>query len=76
MHVDLGDELKNKLKEAIGSVHEAEGITPEMIRGYGGKRVDRYNTAFPETEFDLAMTKLAKVTAKLKAEMLRKAAEK
>ena len=47
-----------------------------MIRGYGGKKVDRYDADFAEAEFDRAMAKLEKVTDDLKAEMLRKAAEK
>jgi phosphonate transport system substrate-binding protein len=76
MHVDLADDLKEKLQEALSRVHEADGVTPDMIRGYGGKKVDRYDTNFSETEFDKAMSKLAKVTDALKAEMLKKAAEK
>lgn len=76
MHVDLPDELKQKLRQALSRVHEAEGVTPDMIRGYGGKKVDRYDTDFSETEFDRAMSKLARVTDDLKAEMLKKAAEK
>lgn len=76
MHVDLADSLKLKLREAFNHVHEAEGVTPDMMRGYGGKKVDRYNADYSEAEFDKAMSKLAKVTDALKAEMLRKAAEK
>ncbi len=76
MHVDLDDGLKEKLREALGRVHEAEGVTPEMIRGYGGKKVDRYDTNFSEAEFDKTMSKLALVTDALKAEMLKKAATK
>jgi phosphonate transport system substrate-binding protein len=76
MHVDLADDLKQKLREALSRVHEAAGVTPEMIRGYGGKKVDRYDTNFSEAEFDKAMSKLARVTDALKAEMLKKAAEK
>ncbi len=76
MHVGLADDLKQKLRKALGSVHQAEGVTPDMIRGYGGKKVDRYDSNFPEAEFDKAMSKLALVTDQLKAEMLKKAAEK
>ncbi len=76
MHVKLDDSLKRKLRHAFNHVHEADGVTPDMMRGYGGKKVDRYNADYPEAEFDKAMSKLAKVTDELKAEMLRKAADK
>ena len=76
MHVELDDSLKSTLREAFNHVHEADGVTPDMIRGYGGKKVDRYDADFPEAEFDQAMSKLVNVTDALKAEMLRKAAEK
>jgi len=76
MHTDLADELKAKLREALGRVHQSEGVNSDMIRGYGGKKVDRYDTTFSEAEFDKAMSKLARVTDALKAEMLKKAAEK
>ncbi|HVF15262.1 MAG TPA: phosphate/phosphite/phosphonate ABC transporter substrate-binding protein, partial [Steroidobacteraceae bacterium] len=36
--------LKATLREAFANVHSAPGISPEMIRGYGGARVDRYDT--------------------------------
>lgn len=76
MHVGLTDELKGKLREALNHVHEAEGVTADMIRGYGGKKVDRYDADFPESEFQKAMARLTRVTDELKAEMLKKAAEK
>jgi len=76
MHVNLPDELKQTLRKAISQVHEAEGVTPDMVRGYGGSKVDRYDAEFSEEEFALAMTKLSRVTDDLKAEMLKKAAEK
>jgi len=55
-------------------VHQAPGITPDMVRGYGGKKVDRYDTSFPESEFTNVATRLEKVDA-LRAEILKKAGE-
>ncbi len=76
MHVELDAELKQTLRQALAHVHEAEGVTPEMIRGYGGKKVDRYDTEYSDEEFDRAMSRLSAVTEALKAEMLKKSAEK
>ena len=76
MHVQLADGVKAKLREAFNRVHQAEGVTPDMIRGYGGKKIDRYNADFSEAEFDQAMEKLAVVTDELKAEILKKASER
>lgn len=73
MNTKLPAELKTKLKVAFNQVHKAPGVTPEMIRGYGGKRVDRYNADFSESEFNIAAQKLAQVTDQLKSEILKKA---
>ena len=59
MNSQLSQALKDKLKAAFEEVHRAPGVRPEMIRGYGGKRVDRYDTAFPAAEFDVAAQKLS-----------------
>jgi phosphonate transport system substrate-binding protein len=75
MHTKLPAALKEKLKHAFATIHTAEGVTPEMIRGYGGKKCDRYDTTFSESEFLKATAKLDKVD-KLKSEILAKAAEK
>jgi phosphonate transport system substrate-binding protein len=75
MASSLPGELKAKLRDGFAHVHEAPGITPEMVRGYGGKRVDRYDTAFPESEFMKAATKLEKVDL-LRDEILKKAGER
>ena len=50
----------------------AEGVLPEMVRGYGGKKVDRYDTDFSEEEFDKVMLRLAQVTDYLRSGMLQK----
>jgi len=76
LNTHLSEALKTKLKDAFNSVHTAPGITPEMIRGYGGKKVDRYNANFSEAEFKAAGEKLALVTDELKAEMIQRSAER
>ena len=76
MHVKLPEQLKSQLKQAFNKVHEAEKVTPEMIRGYGGKKIDRYNADYSEEEFDRAMAKLAAVTDDLKDQMMIKARER
>ncbi len=73
LHKDLPAPLKKTLKDAFNTIHTQPQIKPEMIRGYGGKKVDRYDANYPEAEFDKAMGKLAKVTENLKAELLKKA---
>ncbi|MEM6458441.1 MAG: phosphate/phosphite/phosphonate ABC transporter substrate-binding protein [Planctomycetota bacterium] len=73
MHPNLDPKVKATLVKAFENIHETPGVTPEMIRGYGGKKYDRYDTTFPQAAFDEAMTKLAAVTDQLKAEMLEKA---
>lgn len=75
MHTKLPDALKTKLKDAFTNVHKAEGVTPEMIRGYGGKKVDRYDTEYSEDEFMKAAAKLDMIE-KIKAEILAKAGER
>jgi phosphonate transport system substrate-binding protein len=76
MHPKLPAEVKTKLREAFNSVHTAPGVSKEMIRGYGGIKVDRYDANFKEAEFVTAGEKLARVTDELKGRMLRKAAQR
>jgi len=76
MHPGLPAATKAKLRQAFNTVHTAPGITRDMIRGYGGNRVDRYDADFPEAEFVAAGAKLVRVTDELKGRMLKKAAER
>ncbi len=71
----LPEALKARLRDGFAHVHEAPGITPDMVRGYGGKKVDRYDTAYPEAEFMKAAAKLARVDA-LRDEVLKKASQR
>ncbi|MEJ0040023.1 MAG: phosphate/phosphite/phosphonate ABC transporter substrate-binding protein [Gammaproteobacteria bacterium] len=76
LNTKLPEALKKKLKDAFNTVHQAPGITPEMIRGYGGKRVDRYNANFSEQEFGVAAQKLALVTDDIKAQVIKRSGER
>jgi phosphonate transport system substrate-binding protein len=71
----LAEDLKAKLRDGFAHVHEAPGITPDMIRGYGGKKVDRYDTSYPEGEFMKAAEKLSRVDA-IRDEVLKKAGQR
>lgn len=76
MNAKLAAELKTKLKTAFSEVHQAAGMTPEMVRGYGGKQMDRYDTAFPAAEFNVAAAMMSKLDDALKVAILKKAAQR
>ncbi len=73
MHSSLDPTLKQQLREAFRTLHQNPALKREMLRGYGGQLVDRYDVDFPEAEFSQAMSKLSQVTDELKAEILKKA---
>lgn len=75
MSTRLPQDTKAKLREAFGRVHQAEGVKPEMIRGYGGKQVDRYDSAFPAERFDLAAVKMAELDEARISSIVAKASE-
>lgn len=76
MNARLDPGLKVKLRDAFAKVDKAPGITPEMIRGYGGKQVDRYDTTFAPEQFNVAGAVMAKLDDTLKAAILKKASER
>ena len=71
----LDDGLKAKLRDAFATVDKAPGITPEMIRGYAGKRVDRYDTSLSPEKFNIVGTVAARLDDGFKAAVLKKASE-
>jgi len=73
MNTALPADIKAKLKRAMANVHEAEGIGPAAIRGYGGKLVDRYNTEVDETLFDSVISATSFLDDDYMAAILRKA---
>lgn len=74
MNKGLSDDLKSTLRDAFGDIHTK--IDPTQIRGYGGKKVDRYDSNFDESKIFAALEKLGAVTKDLKAEMVAKAGER
>ena len=76
VHRRLPQALKARLRDAFGSLHEAPGVRPAMIRGYGGKQVDRYDPGFPESAFDGPAETLARIGDDTRAAMLRKAGQR
>lgn len=74
MNKGLNSKLKAELRKAFGEIHTK--IDPSKIRGYGGKKVDRYDTAFDEQKIFDALKKLNAVTHELKGELLEKAGQR
>ncbi|MCL6606837.1 MAG: phosphate/phosphite/phosphonate ABC transporter substrate-binding protein [Geminicoccaceae bacterium] len=74
MSTKLPAEVKAKLKAAFGSVHTMPGVNPEQIRGYGGKKVDRYDSSIDEDMMKPALVTLAKVSGEVRRAILEKAA--
>jgi phosphonate transport system substrate-binding protein len=71
----LPSAMKLKLKAAFANVTRAPGVSPDMIRGYGGKKVDGYDTAFPEKKYAVAAQLMAQIDDGLKGEILKKASK-
>jgi phosphonate transport system substrate-binding protein len=74
IHPGLDADVKKRLRDGFASVHKAPGITPEQVRGYGGKKVDRYDVDYPDAEFMKAAQQLEKVE-EIKDAILKKAAQ-
>lgn len=75
MHPTLPAAAKAKLRTAFNTVHQAPGVTPEMVRGYGGKKVDRYDADIQESDLTPAIEVMVKVDDELKGAVLAKAGE-
>ncbi len=74
MNKGLNSELKKKLRTAFNNIHTK--IDPSKIRGYGGKKVDRYDANFEEQKIFDALAKLGAVTKEVKASMIDKAGQR
>jgi phosphonate transport system substrate-binding protein len=72
----LPSTLKATLRDAFANVHSAPGVSPEMIRGYGGARVDRYETDVPAVTFQSVGATFERVNDDVRAAVLRKAAQR
>src|SRR5690606_29119750 len=76
MNTKLPEPLKATLKQAFATVHEAPGVTPDMVRGYGGAKLDRYDTEFSEEQVAGPASKMSLLTDEIKGEILEKAAQR
>lgn len=74
MSTKLSKGLKDKLKAAFGAIAKAPGVTPDMIRGYGGKKVEGYDPNFAEDQFNVPAAMMETINDRLKGEVLKKAA--
>jgi phosphonate transport system substrate-binding protein len=74
MNRGLSEELKAKLRIAFGDIHTK--IDSSKIRGYGGKKVDRYDSNFDVNKIYAALEKLSGVTKEVKGEMIDKAGQR
>ena len=71
MNPNLPTELKTKLKQSFNNIHKH--VNPELIRGYGGKKVDRYDANYSQQKMLAVLKKLSKVNDQLKSELIEKA---
>ncbi len=69
MRAGLGDEVKAELREVFATIHEQEGVRPEMILAYGGALADRYDSAIDDEFIAPALARLGAVTAELRREL-------
>ncbi|MEQ1695109.1 MAG: phosphate/phosphite/phosphonate ABC transporter substrate-binding protein [Hyphomicrobiaceae bacterium] len=76
MATKLPADVKQKLRDAFNNIHKTEGVKPEMIRGYGGKKVDRYDASIKEEVMAPALVTLSKVSKDLRQAMIAKAGQK
>ncbi len=76
MHPGLPQEVKQELRYGFNHVHEDPNISPDMIRGFGGILVDRYDADITHDMFTSAAEALDMVSNEIKGDMLRRAAER
>jgi len=76
MHPALAADVKEKLRDAFRTIHHTPGVTPEMIRGYGGRQYERFDVEFSQKEFEEAVQKLAPVTQEMVTCIVERAADR
>lgn len=67
---EVSADIKSRLQEAFNTVHTSPNIKPEQIRGYGGKRVDRYTSDVSEETLAELGDMLTSVTHDVKQSIL------
>lgn len=71
----VSETVRRQLKQALASIHEAEGVDPKMIRGYGGKVVDRYDTTLTADTLLQALSSIGMIDAAYKSAVLKRDSE-
>lgn len=74
MNPKLDPALKAKIRLAFSKIHTQ--VEPQFIRGYGGKKVDRYDTEYPLDKMLGALDKLKALTKTVKAEIIEKGGQR
>lgn len=74
MNKNLDSKIKVTLRKAFNNIHNL--IAADKIRGYGGKKVDRYDANFDEKKIFAALSKLGAVTKQVKVGMINKAGQR
>jgi len=74
MNKHLNSKTKATLRKAFNNIHNL--IAADKIRGYGGKKVDRYDANFDEKKIFAALSKLGAVTKQVKVGMIDKAGKR
>ena len=74
MNKHLDSKIKITLRKAFNNIHNL--IAADKIRGYGGKKVDRYDANFDEKKIFAALSKLGAVTKQVKVGMIDKAGQR
>lgn len=64
--------VKARLSDAFERLHTLPGVSPEQIRGYGGKKVDRYTSRVSEEEMAAVGDMLNAVNREVKEAILNK----
>jgi len=74
MNPKIKPEMKERLRHAFNDIHNH--VSAGKIRGYGGKKVDRYDANYPEKKMLAVLAKLSKVTDEVKADLVDKAGQR
>lgn len=75
MNTRLPKSQKNALRLAFQMIAKRPGVTPDMVRGYGGDKVDGYDTHFPAARFQAAAAKVDLVDARMTGAIVARASE-
>lgn len=76
MNTRLPDATKAILRSTFQKIASLPGVTPDMVRGYGGTQVDGYDTHFPVARFAATAAKVIIVDPRLTGALVERASER